>query len=509
MKKIRIILFIIFVIIIFLIGYFLLKVPNDNHVIVIPLGEERKINTNDIYDNEYISIDENGNIRGLKKGKTTIVIDDIEYTIKVVDPVLDVNTYEDNINIGVNFEYYLNIIKKDDIKIIDYEYDENIISFENNTIKGLKKGKTNLKIITDNNSYKNINITVEDVNISLSHKKMNLLIGEEKKISIYSNIEIDNVLWNTDNDNISIENGIVKGLKKGNSLISININDIIYTCEVTIKDTVDSFYLNSNFVNLNKNEEFIVESNVPFSLIKFEISDNNIIELNDNKLKAKSSGKTIIKASIFDKVYYMVVYVGNIEYNFNYDDNFINYFGEIALKNEYINNENSKKIQKWNSPIYYNYINASDKDIEQIEKISSILNDIPGFPGMYYSNNNPNLVIDFTSYEYLYGLTKVYGVEGYSTIDFNNNIIFSSNIYINSNLDDSIKKSVIAEEILHSIGLKNDTKNIADSVLYEYGSKVEELSDYDLLACQILYSKYINYGMSDIMVKDILKNNIK
>ena len=59
------------------------------------------------------------------------------------------------------------------------------------------------------------------------------------------------------------------------------------------------------------------------------------------------------------------------------------------------------------------------------------------------------------------------------------------------------------------IGLKNDSKLIPNSVLYEYGSKVEDLSDYDLLAVNILYSTYINYGMSDVAVNKILNNILK
>ena len=128
---------------------------------------------------------------------------------------------------------------------------------------------------------------------------------------------------------------------------------------------------------------------------------------------------------------------------------------------------------------------------------------------MYYKENDYDLSIDFISYDKLYGIIKVQGVEGYSTIDFNNDIIYKSNIYINSNLDNNIKRSVICEEILHSIGLKNDSKLIPNSVLYEYGSKVEDLSDYDILAVNILYSTYINCGMSDVAVNKILNNILK
>lgn len=511
MKKIikTLILLIIFIIIFIL--YLIIKVPkNQKNTIIIPLGQTKKINTQNVYKNEIIEIDENGNIKTLKQGKTTIEINNTPYTIEVTEPLLDINTYDENIELTINQEYEISFILKQNIEIVKYEYDNNIIELNNNKIIGLKEGKTTLKAITNKETYKEINIIVKKQYIQLSHQKMNILVGEKIKLSIYSDTKLNNIIYNINNNNIKIENGIVTGLKKGKSIITITINENNYTCEVTVDDTINEFYLNKNFINLKINEEFKIESNIPTNLIKYEY-DDKIIKLNSDKIIGLKEGKTLLKATAFNKTYYMTIYIGtyNISYNYEYNK-FIKYFDEIALNNEYIITESSKKIQKWNSPIYYNYINASENDIKKIKQIEQQLNKIPGFPGMYYSENNPNLTINFTTYEYLYGITKVQGVEGYSTIDFDeNNIIYKSIIYINSNLNDNTKNSVISEELLHSIGLKNDTKTIKNSVLYEYGSIIEELSEYDLLACNLLYSTYINYGMTNTTVENILKEILK
>ena len=522
MKKITsIIIFILTISLIFIV-YLVIKNPKDENIYInIPLGESRKINDlNEDYivSNDIITVDENNNIWGIKKGEATLKTNNQKYNIKVVEPTKDINYRYDKIVLDVSQSKQIDYILKENIEIIKYEYDSNIIELKSNTIKALKEGTTTLRAITNKGTYKDINIIVKDINISLSTKKVDLLIGETKKVTLYSSIPInkENIIWSVNTDIVNINYGIdnitLKGIKKGTTTINVKVNEKVLTLTINVNDNVDSLVLNSSFVNLNKNEEFEIKSNIPNELVNFKIYDTNVAIFKNNKIFALNNGKTILEASIYDKKYYTVIYVGNynIKNNINYDiNNFIPFFNEIALSNEYTINESSKKIQKWNKPIYYKYTNASEEDIKQIKYVVGILNNIPGFPGMYYKENDYDLSIDFISYDKLYGIIKVQGVEGYSTIDFNNDIIYKSNIYINSNLDNNIKRSVICEEILHSIGLKNDSKLIPNSVLYEYGSKVEDLSDYDLLAVNILYSTYINYGMSDVAVNKILNNILK
>ena len=521
MKKITGFIILILIIIIAFITYLLINNPkNESIYINIPLGESKKINNlneNYSFDNDVIEIDENNNIWGIKKGETILKSDDRKYNIKVVDPVKDINYKYDEIELGIGQSKQIDYILKENAEIIKYEYDSNIIQLNNNIVNAINEGTTILRAITNNGTYKDISIVVKDVNISLSSKNVNLLIGESKKVTLYSSITLykDDVVWLIDSDIVDVDyevDGVtLKGIKKGTTTLNVKVNEKILTLTINVNDSIDSLVLNSSFVNLNKNEEFEIKSNIPIELINFKIYDTNIAKFENNKIIALNNGKTILEASIYDKKYYTVIYVGDydIKNNIDYDLNdFISFFNEIALCNEYNEIVSSNKIQKWNKPIYYKYTNASSEDIKQIDYIVNILNNVPGFPGMYYSDDY-DLLIDFIPYDNLYGIVKVQGVEGYSTIDFEDNIIYKSNIYINSNLDNNIKKSVICEEILHSLGLKSDSKLISNSVLYENGSNVQELSDYDILAINILYSTYISYGMSDITVTKILNDILK
>ena len=130
---------------------------------------------------------------------------------------------------------------------------------------------------------------------------------------------------------------------------------------------------------------------------------------------------------------------------------------------------------------------------------------------MFESNlDKSNLIIDFTNYETLLSKTSVGGVEGYSENIFgNDNIITGSNIMISFNLKQNIKNSVIAEEILHSIGLKNDTKKCSNSVLYEYDSVIEYPTDIDVTLINLLYDDSITYGMDSNAVHNKIISILK
>lgn len=535
MKKIVTILSIIVILILSLIIYLFINVPINKEILktkelIIPLGESKQIDINtkakyNINDNQYISVNTNGNVKGIKKGKAIISVktEKNEYFIpvEVVDSILDINVFDHIIEITKGNSQKLNLILKNNVKIKSYEYDKNIINIENEVVKGINIGKTNLRIYTNNNTYVDLNIVVNEINININKLETTLFINNEDTLEIYTNSTIKPI-WSSTNENIvTVNNGIIKGINIGESIVSATIYDKTISCHVKVVDKIDKiklFKLNKAFINLNLNETFeikpYIEPNIPNNLIKYEILDNSVVRLENNKIIALKNGKTILKASIYNKEYYMTIYVGNISKNLNslYKiENIMDIFDEVALAEEYISRPSSTLIQKWNSPIYYYYKNASVDDIKQIKKIAQLLNDIPEFPGMFEANSDQaNLIIDFVDYNYLHAQTKVAGVEGYSENTFaGDNIITKSNIMINYDLNQNIKNSVIAEEILHSIGLKNDTKKFKNSVLYDYGSLIEYPTDMDIILINILYDKSITYGMDINTVNNKIKSILK
>ena len=95
---------------------------------------------------------------------------------------LDNISSSSKVNVNVNEEKKLKITlnpTNPTSKELVYEYDKKIISFENNTIKGLKKGSTNLVIKSKNDKTKAIvNVVVKEKTKSVSKEKEE--VKEEK-----------------------------------------------------------------------------------------------------------------------------------------------------------------------------------------------------------------------------------------------------------------------------------------------------------------------------------------
>ena len=200
MKKIIILLMVIVLFIISSIGYLIIKVPSDKEILKtkelsIPLGETKKIEINtkaeyDIKDETFATVDTYGNVKGVKKGTTVISVktrtNEYYIPVEIVDPILDINVFEHDIEVVKGNTVKLNLILKENVKVKSYEYDKSIIEVENETIKGINVGKTNLRVYTDN-SYVDINVVVNDVTINISKLKTDLFINDEAELKIYTN----------------------------------------------------------------------------------------------------------------------------------------------------------------------------------------------------------------------------------------------------------------------------------------------------------------------------------
>ena len=268
MKKIIILLMIIVLFIISSIGYLIIKVPSDKEILTtkelsIPLGETKKIEINtkaeyDIKDNTLATVDTYGNVMGIRKGITIISVktktNEYYVPIEIVDPILDINVFEHDIEVVKGNTLKLNLILKENVKVKSYEYDKNIIDIENGNIKGINVGKTNLRVYTDN-SYVDINVVVNDITINMSKLKTDLFINDETKLKIYTNSNNkEEIIWSSSNENVaSVNNGIIKGLSVGESIITGSVYGKEASCLIKVIDKVDkikSLKLNKAFLNI-------------------------------------------------------------------------------------------------------------------------------------------------------------------------------------------------------------------------------------------------------------------
>ena len=73
-------------------------------------------------------------------------------------------------------------------------------------------------------------------------------------------------------------------------------------------------------------------------------------------------------------------------------------------------------------------------------------------------------------------------------------------------LDQHTRSSVILEEIYNGLGPLMDTVEREDSIVYQYGSDVTELSDSDWVILKLLYSEEVKAGMDQETCEEVLRS---
>lgn len=182
----------------------------------------------------------------------------------------------------------------------------------------------------------------------------------------------------------------------------------------------------------------------------------------------------------------------------------IRYFNEVVLDSEFSDGGNAKLVQKWDNPIVY-WVGGSptDADIAVMESFMDTVNGIPGFPG--YVAGDQEYLSDLRIYfcdgeemENRMGPNFANGLfDGAVTFWYDGeNRLYSEVICIRHDIDQQIRNSVIAEELYNGLGPVQDTVLREDSIIYQYGSEVQSLSNVDLLLLKLLYHPEIQRGMN-------------
>ena len=293
-------------------------IPSDGYVELV----------NYTVDNPSVIEVNNGIIKGLKEGNTTLTINinSISKTINVnvinenvsnhiITPINDVIfPKEETIYLDENKEILYNIEPVDgDIFDIKWKSsDESILSVNNGIIKGLKIGNTTINVIVNNKISKSINIKVlpkiESIDFNYNPKEV-LKVGESLTLKpIVSPTNAQNELIYESNSNILdvSPNGEIIAKAKGNATITIKSNDnsIKKTINFTIldkigvinsdqgiwgftktNDTIPKRATNEFFMNLAKNGRGILTNNVyTYQNYSYNISTGLLTINNSDKI---------------------------------------------------------------------------------------------------------------------------------------------------------------------------------------------------------------------------------
>lgn len=180
------------------------------------------------------------------------------------------------------------------------------------------------------------------------------------------------------------------------------------------------------------------------------------------------------------------------------------YFEEVVLNTEYSSGTgNAQLVQKWMAPIHYRFFgNPTEEDVAVLDKLFAQLNQIPGFPGIHEAaeGETEQLRISFLEPDVFHSSysSVVGGEDANGATEFwyytDTNEIHSARIGYRTDIDQSLRNSILIEEIVNTLGI-SDTVRREDSITYQYSDFNTDLSDVDWILLKLLYNPEIQCGM--------------
>lgn len=189
------------------------------------------------------------------------------------------------------------------------------------------------------------------------------------------------------------------------------------------------------------------------------------------------------------------------------------YFNEVCLQAEYSISGDPSLLQKWTAPItYYIHGEPTDQDLAVVNSLVQQLNAIEGFPGIRVVQNEYEAVLPIyfcTKQELSDRMGSSTGYEeldGAVTFWYNGaQEITDAIICIRTDLPQSLRNSVILEEIYNGLGPIQDTVLRPDSIIYQNYSETQSLSSVDTLILQLLYHPQMQCGMTAEQCESVIR----
>ncbi len=180
----------------------------------------------------------------------------------------------------------------------------------------------------------------------------------------------------------------------------------------------------------------------------------------------------------------------------------LQYFNVVCLDAEFVNSGDATLLQKWSAPIYYLCSGTpTEEDLKVLENFTQWLNTLDGFPGIYPVQDpaDANLQIHFCSQAEMLGILgdEFSMMDGGVTFWYEENVIYKGVICCRTDLDQTLRNSVILEELYNCLGPIQDTQLRSDSIIYSEFSQPQQLSAVDELLLRLLYHPTLQCGMDD------------
>ena len=145
-----------------------------------------------------------------------------------------------------------------------YSEDEEIVTVKDGVVKALKEGTTRIYVITQDNEYSYMNVSVEeqksilvsDITLSDEVVKIGMYRTHQLEVTIKPEDATNKkIQWSSSNSKVAMvdDNGLITGLSSGKAIISArSSNGLVKTCEVFVeRKEVISITLNYTYLCYN------------------------------------------------------------------------------------------------------------------------------------------------------------------------------------------------------------------------------------------------------------------
>lgn len=187
------------------------------------------------------------------------------------------------------------------------------------------------------------------------------------------------------------------------------------------------------------------------------------------------------------------------------------WFNEVVLDGEFINSGDPSRLQKWETPIaYFIYGEPTAQDLQTLATFTAWLNTVEGFPGISETEteDTANLRLHFTDEQGLLDVmgANFSGLDGAVTFWYDGmDRIYDEVICIRTDLDQTLRNSVILEEVYNGLGPVQDTNLRTDSIIYQDFTQPQELTVVDQLLLKLLYHPDMECGMNAIQCEEVIR----
>ncbi len=251
------------------------------------------------------SVNEFGEVTGLKKGKAVITakIGKKKYkaTVTVKKRQIKINPAKTTIEKDQHIFLQLLNKKDEDQAVWTTSNDKVVIVAQSGEIAGVKPGKATITAQVGKQKAK-AEITVKAKPLSLSETKIEMDEGSDEALSI-NNYENQNVKWTSSDESIAtVENGIIHAKKEGKVTITATIDKKDYTCDVTVNKLVKVIDQKEMTV-IKGGQGQLTITNVDPEKIKWGTSDYGIATVANGTVYGLKTGKATITGKVGKKTY--------------------------------------------------------------------------------------------------------------------------------------------------------------------------------------------------------------